>query len=53
MRVSTYAERLLTAIMVLLGIFCFYWMSESTVAQTTHPPSTLADIFQAYLQDAQ
>ncbi|MEO1208970.1 MAG: hypothetical protein AAFX78_05435 [Cyanobacteria bacterium J06638_20] len=52
MRVSTYAERLLTAIMALLGILCFYWMSESTVAQTTQPSSTLADIFQAYLLDA-
>lgn len=51
MRVSTYVERLLTAIMALLGIACFYWMSEPTIAQTTHS-STIADILQAYLQDA-
>ena len=52
MRVSTYVERLLTAIMALLGITCFYWMSQPTVAQTTAHPSTLADIFQTYVQDA-
>jgi hypothetical protein len=52
MRVSTYAERLLTAILALLGILCFYWMSESTFAKTTHPSATLADIFHAYLHDA-
>jgi|GEM_PF-2436244 len=50
MSVSTCVERLLTAILALLGIVCFYWMSEPTVAQMPQS-STIADIVQAYLQD--
>jgi hypothetical protein len=51
MSVPTWKEKLLTAVIVLLGVICFQWLTEPTNAQTP-PPSTIADILQAYLHDA-